>query len=145
MVNSMQTGFNARAAVTATALAAEGVIGASDVMEGRYGYFRLFEGEYQVDDVIANLGRIWQVEQVSHKPFPSGRLTHGVVEAALTLRNQHGIAPEDVEEIEATVPPLVHRLGPVHANAPNYVVNLQIMQQNNASISSIWGLSSHLH
>ena len=37
------------------------------------------------------------------------------------------------------------RLGPVHANAPNYVVNLQIVQQNNASTSSIRGLSSHLH
>ena len=36
-------------------------------------------------------------------------------------------------------------LGPVHANAPNYVVNLQIVQQNNASISSIWGISPHLH
>ena len=120
MVNSMQTGFNARAAVTAIALAAEGVIGASDVMEGRYGYFRLFEGEYQVDDVIANLGQVWLVEQVSHKPFPSGRLTHGVVEATLTLRNQHGIAPEDVEEIEATVPPLVHRLvgRPLNTSAP---------------------------
>ena len=30
-------------------------------------------------------------------------------------------------------------------NAPNDVVNLQIVQQNNASTSSIWGLSSHLH
>ncbi len=120
MVNSMQTGFNARAAVTAIELAAEGVVGASDVMEGRYGYFRLFEGEYQVDDVIANLGRVWQVERVSHKPFPSGRLTHGVVEATLTLRNQHGIAPEDVDEIEATVPPLVYRLvgRPLNTGAP---------------------------
>ena len=38
-----------------------------------------------------------------------------------------------------------NELGPVHANAPNYVVNLQIVQQNNASTSSIRGLSSHLH
>ena len=37
------------------------------------------------------------------------------------------------------------RLGPVHTSAPNYVVNLQIVQQNNVSTSSIRGLSSHLH
>ena len=42
-------------------------------------------------------------------------------------------------------PTQANRLGPVHANAPNYVVNLQIVQQNNASISSIWGISPHLH
>ena len=40
---------------------------------------------------------------------------------------------------------VVFGLGPVHANAPNYVVDLQIVQQNNASISSIWGISPHLH
>ena len=110
MVNSMQTGFNARAAVTATALAAEGIIGASEVLEGRYGYFRLFEGEYEVDEAVANLGRVWQVESVGHKPYSCGRLTHGPVEAALTLRNNHGIAAEDIVECQAVVPPLVYRL-----------------------------------
>ena len=110
MVNSMQTGFNVRGAMTAVALATKGVIGSMEVLEGRYGYFRLFEGEYQLDDVVANLGRVWQVERVAHKPFPCGRLTQGVVEAALKLRDRHGIAPEDIVECEATVPPLVHRL-----------------------------------
>ena len=110
MVNSMQTGFNARGAITAIALAAEGVKGPREVLEGRYGYLRLFEGEFQIDDVIANLGRVWQVERVGHKPYPCGRLTHGVAEAALRLRDSYRIAPEDVVEVEATVPPLVHRL-----------------------------------
>ena len=121
MVISMQTGFNARAAVTAISLAAEGIIGASGVLEGRYGYFRLFEGEYEVDEVLENLGRVWQVERVGHKPFPCGRLTHGVVEAALTLRNNHGIAAEDVEECEAVVTPLVQRLvgRPLDHDAPS--------------------------
>ena len=110
VVNSMQTGFNARAAVTAVRLAEEGVVGPGEVLEGRYGYLRLFEGEYEVDDVLADLGRTWQVERVGHKPFPCGRLTQGVVEAALTLRDRHGTAPEDVVDAEAIVPPLVHRL-----------------------------------
>ena len=121
MVISMQTGFNARAAATAISLAAEGIIGASGVLEGRYGYFRLFEGEYEVDDVLENLGRVWQVERVGHKPFPCGRLTQGVVEAALTLREIHGIAADDVEECEAVVSPLVQRLvgRPLGHDAPS--------------------------
>ncbi len=110
MVNSMQTGFNARAAVTAVSLAVEGVSGPVEVLEGRYGYLRLFEGEYDADSVLANLGRTWQVEQVGHKPFPCGRLTQGVVEAALSLRERNGISADDVLEAEAVVPPLVHRL-----------------------------------
>ena len=110
MVISMQTGFNARAAATALTLAKEGIIGASGVLEGRYGYFRLFEGEYQVDDALENLGRVWQVERVGHKPFPCGRLTQGVVEAALTLRKNHGFTAQDVEDCHAMVSPLVQRL-----------------------------------
>jgi 2-methylcitrate dehydratase PrpD len=110
MVVSMQTGFNARAATTAIALAGEGIIGASGVLEGQYGYFRLFEGEYEVDDVVENLGKVWQVERIGHKPFPCGRLTQGVVEAALTLQNEYGIEAQDVAECEALVSPLVERL-----------------------------------
>ena len=109
-VNSMQTGFNARAAVTAISLAARGIQGASEVLEGQYGYFRLFEGRYDVEDVLANLGSVWQVEQIGHKPFPCGRLTHGAVEAALTLKEHYGFDAGDVEECEALVPPLVYRL-----------------------------------
>ena len=75
-VNSMQTGFNARAAVTAISLAARGIQGASEVLEGRYGYFKLFEGEYDVEETLANLGKVWQVERIGHKPFPCRRLAH---------------------------------------------------------------------
>ena len=109
-VNSMQTGFNARAAVTAIFLAARGIQGASEVLEGQYGYFTLFEGEYDVTETLANLGKVWQVERIGHKPFPCGRLTHGAVEAALTLKERHGFEATDVEELEVLAPPLVYRL-----------------------------------
>jgi 2-methylcitrate dehydratase PrpD len=109
-VNSMQTGFNARGAVTAISLAARGIQGPTEVLEGPYGYFPLFEGEYDVVDVLANLGRVWQVERIGHKPFPSGRLTHGAAEAVLILKEQHGFKDEDIDDIEALVPPLVYRL-----------------------------------
>ena len=109
-VISMQVGFNAKAAVMAVSLAARGIVGASGVLEGRYGYFRLFEGDYDIEDVLANLGRVWQVERIGHKPFPCGRLTHGAIEAALALKDQYGFAAEDVHECEVTAPPLVYRL-----------------------------------
>ena len=121
MVISMQTGFNARAATTAIELADQGIVGPSGVLEGKYGYFRLFEGEYEVSGVLANLGQVWQVEKVGHKPFPTGRLTQGVVEAALTLRNTYDIEPEDIVGCEAMVSPLVERLvgRPLDHNDPS--------------------------
>ena len=109
-VISMQVGFNVRAAVTAIALAERGIIGASGVLEGRYGYFPLYEGEYDIEEVLANLGRVWQVERIGHKPFPCGRLTHGAVEATLALKNQYGFTASDVQDCEVVAPPLVYRL-----------------------------------
>ena len=79
---SMQPGFNAKAAVMAPAFARQGIAGSRQVLEGEYGYFRLFEGAYDLTEALTTLGTSWEVERLSHKPFPSGRLTHGAVEAA---------------------------------------------------------------
>jgi 2-methylcitrate dehydratase PrpD len=106
----MQTGFNAKAASMALALAQQGIAGAREVLEGEYGYFRLFEGAYDLTEALGTLGTTWEVERVSHKPFPSGRLTHGAVEAALTLRQQHQLQPQDIAEVVVEAPPLVKNL-----------------------------------
>ncbi len=50
------------------------------------------------------------MERIGHKPFPCGRLTHGAIEAALTLKERHGFDAEDVGELEVLAPPLVYRL-----------------------------------
>jgi 2-methylcitrate dehydratase PrpD len=107
----VQMGFNARGALTAADLAASGFAGPRDVLEGRYGYFRLFEADtYDVDAALAGLGRTWRVGELSHKPFPSGRLTHGVVDAIAQLVEAHGIQARHVARVRAHVPPLVARL-----------------------------------
>jgi 2-methylcitrate dehydratase PrpD len=80
------------------------------VLEGEYGYFRLFEGAYDLTEAVATLGTSWEVERLSHKPFPSGRLTHGAVEAAMALRQQYHLQPQDIADIVVEAPPLVKNL-----------------------------------
>jgi 2-methylcitrate dehydratase PrpD len=119
-VISMQPGFNAKAAVMALAMAQQGIAGSQEVLEGTYGYFRLFEGAYDLTEALATLGTAWEVQRLSHKPFPSGRLTHGAVEAALTLLQHQPILPEDIVEVLVEAPPLVHNLvgRPLHTLTP---------------------------
>jgi 2-methylcitrate dehydratase PrpD len=114
----LQIGFNARNAVVACDMAARGGPGLTGVLEGPFGYFRLFEGEHDLPAALGGLGRRWRISEVSHKPFPSGRATHGIIDALLALRVCHGFAPRDVERVRARVPPLVHRLvsRPITAN-----------------------------
>lgn len=107
----LQVGFNARAAIVANDLAAAGFRGPHDILTGQYGYLVLFENnDYDLDPFLDRLGRDWQILEMSHKPFPSGRLTHGTVDGLGRLMRQHGFAANDVTAVVAKVPPLVFRL-----------------------------------
>jgi aconitate decarboxylase len=107
---AMQVGLNARNAVMASDLAARGFPGPRAVLEGPFGYYRLFEGEHDLAGALSHLGRVWRVTEVAQKPFPSGRATHGVVDGVLTLAGDHGFTAAEVERVTARVPALVHRL-----------------------------------
>lgn len=107
----MQVGLNARAAIVSADLAEAGFRGPHDILTGQYGYFRLFEQDNQdIASFLPSLGHEWQILNMSHKPWPSGRLTHGVIDGLGRLIAEHGFAPDDIVAVTAKVPPLVHRL-----------------------------------
>ena len=106
----LQVGFNARNALVACDLAARAVASIQRVLEGPFGYYRLFEGDYDAAAIRGTLGRVWRVTELSHKPYPSGRATHGIVDALLELKRCLDVHPSEVESITAAVPPLVHHL-----------------------------------
>jgi 2-methylcitrate dehydratase PrpD len=106
----MQIGFNAMSAVRSVELTSAGLSGPRDIFEGRYGYFRLFEGEWDLEPILRSLGQDWRICEMSHKPWPAGRATHGGIEGILSLREQHGFAMKDVRSVRVIVPPLTNRL-----------------------------------
>jgi 2-methylcitrate dehydratase PrpD len=60
--------------------------------------------------VWAEWGRVWRITQVSHKPFPSGRATHGGIDGILQLRERYGIQADEVEKLTLRAPLLIHEL-----------------------------------
>jgi len=110
MVLGLQVGVNARAGLNAVDLAMAGLTGPRDVLTGMYGYYRLFEPESDIETWWAQLGTIWQVSRLSHKPFPSGRLTHAAIDAVQRARTERDFGPDDVAEVRGWMPPLAHRL-----------------------------------
>ncbi|WP_428487807.1 MmgE/PrpD family protein [Rhodopila sp.] len=118
----MQVGFNARAALQSCDIARTGLTAPRGSIDGPYGYLPLMEGGYDLQPVLDGLGRDWRVMQLSHKPFPSGRATHGAIEGVQVLRQAHGFTPEEVAAIDITVPPLTARLI-ARPDMPNPVPN----------------------
>ena len=105
----MQIGFNTRAALVAIDLARRGITGPGNFLEGPFGYFALIDHDWDPAP-FAGFGRVHRMAELSHKPFPSGRATHGGVDGALSLQLEHGFAHEDIVAIRVWAPPLVIQL-----------------------------------
>lgn len=109
----LQVGWNSRAAVQACSLAKAGFPGPRDVFEGTYGYLRLFEGPEQWDLTEtrkALSGRRWLISELSHKPYPAGRATHGGIEGIQMLMKEGDINVDDVAAVTITASPVSVRL-----------------------------------
>jgi aconitate decarboxylase len=106
---AMQMGFAARNAVTAVELARRGMPGPHAALCGRFGYFALFDGASDMAPFAA-LGCSWRVAELSWKPFPSGRATHGGIDGLQRLRAAHAIQADRVAACRFRVPPLTARL-----------------------------------
>jgi len=106
---AMQMGFAARSAVTAVELARRGMPGPRAPISGDFGYFALFDGAVDPSPFDA-LGLVWRVCELSHKPFPCGRATHGGIDGLQRLIAAHGIGADSVRAGRFLVPQLTHRL-----------------------------------
>ena len=107
----LQVGFNAKAALASMDLTKAGFPGPKRVFNGEHGYFKLIENDdYDISYLQENIGKLWMVNQLAHKPFPSGRLTHGLVHAIKDLKLKHGLNKDEIESIECLVPPGVYKL-----------------------------------
>ncbi|MDC1086883.1 MmgE/PrpD family protein [Alphaproteobacteria bacterium] len=107
----LQVGFNAKAALSSMDLTLAGFPGPKRVFNGEHGYFKLIENDnFDTRYLQDNIGKIWMVNQLAHKPYPSGRLTHGLVHAIKDLKLNYGLNKDEINSIECLVPPGVYKL-----------------------------------
>lgn len=127
MMLAMQMGFAARNAVQAHDMARVGITAPVEILGGRFGFYRNFEDGGDLPQALSQMAQPWKVTQLSHKPFPSGRVTHGVIHTMRQLRLSLGLTPDNaldrIRAIHVDLPPLGFRLvgrPMVHHPAPNY-------------------------
>ncbi|TQR34424.1 MmgE/PrpD family protein [Campylobacter sp. MIT 99-7217] len=74
------------------------------IFEGRDNVFRAFGIEELCDKskLTQGLNEIWQVLQVSIKPYPSCHFAHGLIDCALELRKE-GLKADDIKSIHCFV------------------------------------------
>ena len=118
----VQVANAARGSLVALDLARAGMPGVRGTVEGPFGYLSLLEGETALAPALALLGKGHWIEEVSWKPFPTGRAGHGGIGVVQRLAAK-GLTAAKLEALEYCAPSLIHRLvgRPAHdAMAPGY-------------------------
>jgi 2-methylcitrate dehydratase PrpD len=105
----LQIGRAAQGAVQAVDLVKAGMSGPHNVLEGPFGYSKLVE-PLDLGRYTANLGKVWRISEVSIKPYPSGRASHGALGVLADLRNEGAVSLDTVLSVDLFAPPLIHRL-----------------------------------
>jgi 2-methylcitrate dehydratase PrpD len=98
----LHPGWAAHAGVAAALLAQAGFTGPEQVFEGQQGFYQAFAGGYdqgRMDPLLESLGKVWEVEHLTFKPYPCGSIAHPYMDCALRLRAQHAIRPDQIAEI----------------------------------------------
>ena len=105
LTKRLQPAFAARAATDAALFAAAGITGAKNVLEGKFGFFPLYEaGEYHREPLVSGLGAAFEGLNASMKPYPSCRFCHAAVDMILDICKESGLKRDDVESIVVRMP-----------------------------------------
>jgi 2-methylcitrate dehydratase PrpD len=104
-------GWVAETGVDCAQMAARGITGPPNFIEGHYGYAHLFgRDRFDAAAVVRDLGSEWRLQRVVFKKYPSCGVTQGVTELALSMVADAGLQPDDVASALVRLPPYAHRL-----------------------------------
>jgi len=110
MVKPMHAGMAAKNAVMAAGLAAEGVAGNEEPLDGKWGFRDLFAGPDSpgFDAALDALGAPLAIEEfgLSPKIYPCCASTHRSLDGLLAMRAEKGLRANDVAGITTIVPPI---------------------------------------
>jgi len=99
MVKRLHMGRAAEGGVLAASLAEDGFTGPSSVLEGEYGFLRVFCNEWDVAELTRALGATYFTLDIMLKRYACHITAHNPIEATLDLRAEHKFTAADVAAI----------------------------------------------
>ncbi|MGH3757003.1 MmgE/PrpD family protein [Actinophytocola sp.] len=103
MVKRLHGGLAAQHGVLAAQLAGRGVTGPASVLDGIYGYCRVFGAdvdEIDLDELTVELGRAWRITDRELKPYAAWGGSHTVIDAIGKILAESAPRPGDVAAVE---------------------------------------------
>lgn len=106
MTKSLHPGKAAADGVEAALLAQAGFTGPDEPIEGRRGLAALMAPDVDLDEMLRDLGTVWELEDNAFKPYACGIVSHPVIDAGVALRDRVP-DPARIASVEVVVRPVV--------------------------------------
>jgi 2-methylcitrate dehydratase PrpD len=137
----VQPGFSASAGVQAAFFAGGNITGAKNIIDGDFGLKALYSnGQIDRKYISEDIGIFFETSNVSIKPYPCCRCSHPVIDAALSLKKEHDISWQDIENGTIYLPPpSMGQIGNKFTIRDNPTVDAQFSAQYTAALAFISG------
>jgi 2-methylcitrate dehydratase PrpD len=110
MTKSFNPGRAAENGLFAALLASKGFTSSDAMIEAKRGWAYTISTKQDWREITDGLGQRWETALNTYKPFACGIVLHPAIDAAIQLRREHHLVPEQIERVELKVNPLVLEL-----------------------------------
>lgn len=101
-VKRLHLGRASEAGVLAASLAEQGFAGPRTVIEGAFGFLRVFCTEFEQGELTRGLGRDYVTLSTVLKRYPCHATAHAAVRAVRDLQAEHGFSGDEVDSVSVT-------------------------------------------
>ena len=109
MCKSFHAGRAASNGVLSALLAARGFDSATDILDGKQGFCRIYGMESKPGALTDMLGRRWAIEVNGHKPYSCAIGLHPVIDAMIKIRATGDIEPANITRVELRAHPYLSK------------------------------------
>ena len=79
-------------------------------IEAPRGFAHVLSTNFDPAEIIDGLGKTFEIDLNTYKPFACGIVIHPIIDACVQLRNEHALTGDEIESVLAKVHPLVLEL-----------------------------------
>jgi len=109
LTKRLQAGFVARGGVFSALLAAEGITGPKESIEGKFGFYALYESG-SAEKLLDGLGKRYELVETTTKKYPSCTCNHTLIDGVVKIAIEKDLTPEDVQSVEVVLSPFMNQL-----------------------------------
>lgn len=134
------TGLTPHNSILSLVMAQSGYLGATEPIEGKFGYFNLYaENEITDFSIFETYGTEFEVMNTAVKPYPCCRFSHATIDAVLDITQSNKIKHNEILNIDISMGKTGYDMVGYSPNFPTNTVEAQFSAYFAAAVAAIKG------